>query len=227
MDGDGRTLKKGRAQSQSASSTQSNHKTLIQRRRHSSSAIDKPLNTHSPVALAAAAAVTPAKIAALLHSQGPLAIRHITAHLAQTIPGFGGLSLSKQRRVIVGVLDSGDPKIDVRFSKVGWGRWAVEQDARSSRSASMDGAKLLLEADRRVSTTSRPPIPRLSSSPEESAIVSDDDDSDNLEEPILGEHTDEEDWASLGPDSLRDTTPREQDAVAALVKLRAATGVAL
>lgn len=227
MEGDGRTLNKGRAQSQSATSTQSHQKILNQRRRHSSSALDKPLNTHSPVALAAAAAVTPAKIAALLHSQGPLAIRHITAHLAQTIPGFGGLSLSKQRRVIVGVLDSGDSKSGIKFSKVGWGRWAVDQKLQNTRSVSMDGAKLLLEADRRVSTTSRPPIPTLSSSPEESAIISDDDDSDNLEEPTIGEHTDEEDWASLGPESLRDTTPREQDAVAALVKLRAATGVAL
>lgn len=86
-----------------------------------------PLNTNSPLALAAAASVTPEKLANLLLIQGPLPIRHITSHLALTIPGFGDLSLSKQRRLIISALDSVDPVNQVRFDKVGWGRWAARK----------------------------------------------------------------------------------------------------
>ncbi|CAN6675070.1 hypothetical protein TRVA0_083S00254 [Trichomonascus vanleenenianus] len=93
-----------------------------------------PLNTNSPIALAAAAAVTPDKLAKLLLSQGPLAIRHITGHLALTIPGFADLSLSKQRRLIIAVLDS--PHKGVKFNKVGWGRWSCDRtDASSARTS--------------------------------------------------------------------------------------------
>lgn len=89
-----------------------------------------PLNTNSPLALAAAAAVTPEKLAALLTAQGPLPIRHITAHLALTVRGFGELSLSKQRRLIIAALDaehhgSSPGSSGIRFEKVGWGRWAA------------------------------------------------------------------------------------------------------
>ncbi|KAA8911898.1 hypothetical protein TRICI_003691 [Trichomonascus ciferrii] len=107
------------------------HRSTSRRRLSSSSTSSKdgngPLNTNSPIALAAAAAVTPEKLAKLLLTQGPLAIRHITSHLALTIPGFADLSLSKQRRLIIAVLDNEDPVNGVIFEKVGWGRWAARR----------------------------------------------------------------------------------------------------
>lgn len=112
------------------------HRSTSRRRLSSSSTSSKdgngPLNTNSPIALAAAAAVTPDKLAKLLLTQGPLAIRHITSHLALTIPGFADLSLSKQRRLIIAVLDNEDPVNGVIFEKVGWGRWAARRTDGSS-----------------------------------------------------------------------------------------------
>jgi hypothetical protein len=132
-----------------------------------------PLNTNSPVAIAAAAAVTPQKLSRLLLTQGPLAIRHITSHLALTIPGFADLSLSKQRRLIIAVLDSGDPVNSVVFEKVGWGRWAARQvdspaEAAAAAAAATSGGPALVSSSsgkgrRRNSITSglvnvKPPI---------------------------------------------------------------------
>lgn len=113
------------------------HRSTSRRRLSSSSTSSSkdgngPLNTNSPIALAAAAAVTPEKLAKLLLTQGPLAIRHITSHLALTIPGFADLSLSKQRRLIIAVLDNEDPVNGVIFEKVGWGRWAARRTDGSS-----------------------------------------------------------------------------------------------
>lgn len=245
------------------------------------SAPGKPLNTHSPVALAAAAAVTPEKIGRLLQTQGPLAIRHITAHLAQTISGFGELSLSKQRRLIIAVLDNGDTKKGITFDKVGWGRWAVRETAPGSlaradsgspglepvksesstgswttRSASLsnrDGsretllARLLADSDRRASISNQLPnhklplSPRLLATSNEQAIEEDDielagedlykqgndeavfsdDEDDEDSDRVVGRHdTDEEDWQRIGPAGLRMASPREQEAIQALVQLR-------
>lgn len=94
-----------------------------------------PLNTNSPVALAAAAAVTPERLSRLLMAQGPLAIRHLTTHLAMTIRGFGDLSLSKQRRLIIAALDAGDQTNGITFEKVGWGRWAAHQNGETKMEA--------------------------------------------------------------------------------------------
>lgn len=109
-----------------------------------------PLNTNSPIALAAAAAVTPEKLSRLLLSQGPLAIRHITSHLALTIPGFADLSLSKQRRLIIAALDAGDQTNGVAFEKVGWGRWAAKKngDARPAAVGSATSASSAAKARR-------------------------------------------------------------------------------
>ena len=101
-----------------------------------------PLNTNSPIALAAAAAVTAEKLSRLLVIQGPLAIRHITSHLAMTIPGFADLSLSKQRRLIIAVLEAEDHP-SVRFEKVGWGRWAAKKFDKN-------GNEILLSSSPRI-----------------------------------------------------------------------------
>lgn len=260
--------------------------TLSSRRAHSpntaavaaANTAGKPLNTHSPVALAAAAAVTAEKIGRLLLTQGPLAIRHITSHLAQTIPGFGELSLSKQRRLIIAVLDNGDPVKGISFDKIGWGRWAVHEgpvaikaesgspalepvksgssngswQTRSASLSSREGsretllARLLADSDRRASISNQLPnhrlplSPRLVASASENAIEEDDielagedlykqgndeavfsDDESDDGGMTSGRHdTDEEDWQRIGPAGLRMTSPREQEAIQALVQLR-------
>ncbi|GMM49112.1 Stb3 protein [Starmerella bacillaris] len=234
----------------------------------------KPLNTHSPVAVAAAAAVTADKINKLLIQQGPLPIRHITAHLASTIPGFGELSLSKQRRLIIGVLES--PKSE--FVKVGWGRWAVrsmgdiDDSEFSTKTESLSpqpnstgptpppvtplgsqgslrslgslvqvaaqgdqgdqgdqAAQSIPRTQQRSFTfshresiissllpTSKPPLSPSLHPVDDNAVFSDSESSSESEV----ENTDEEDWQSMGPVQLLHTSPREQEAIAALVQLK-------
>ncbi|KAH8153236.1 uncharacterized protein LAJ45_02823 [Morchella importuna] len=87
----------------------------------------------------AAGAITPALLAkyhlpGILLQHGPLAIRHVTAHLISNIPGFSTIPPAKQRRLVVGALEgrggvsgsegeAGGVNGDVIFEKVGWGRW--------------------------------------------------------------------------------------------------------
>lgn len=234
-----------------------------------------PLNTNSPVALAAAAAVTPERLSRLLMSQGPLAIRHLTTHLAMTIRGFGDLSLSKQRRLIIAALDAGDQTNGITFEKVGWGRWAAHQNGELATgtagsgeiikseakagevkrefddSHSARGSSLASMARRRASVSTngangRPPIsPTLnptdqaatylmgglvgsstasaawtddvdledddmmfhsSRKPIEENAVFDDEDEDDVRDydgQTRHSETDEEDWQSMGAESLR------------------------
>lgn len=130
-----------------------------------SSSPNGPLNTNSPIALAAAAAVTPDKLSRLLLTQGPLAIRHITSHLALTITGFADLSLSKQRRLIIAALDSGDTVNNVVFEKVGWGRWTARKlDGGANGKTTSASLAALSATKRRESMTAnlsyegRPPV---------------------------------------------------------------------
>ncbi|EDO15149.1 hypothetical protein Kpol_397p8 [Vanderwaltozyma polyspora DSM 70294] len=83
----------------------------------------KPLSTTSPAAIAAVQMVTPNKLSSLLLKRGPLAIRHITQTLSEEIPSFKDLSSSKQRRLIMSVMESGDESNNVVFEKIGWGQW--------------------------------------------------------------------------------------------------------
>lgn len=168
--------------------------------------------------------MTADKIRKLLIAQGPLPIRHITSHLASTIAGFGELSLSKQRRLIIAVLDG--PKSE--FVKVGWGRWAVggqgsgtgpdstQHTAATSRSAFGSSHR---ESISRQLPDSKPPLSPSLGPVEESAVFSDSESSE-FEDDSEVEGTDEEDWQAIGPTQLRQTSPREQDAIAALVQLR-------
>ena len=58
--------------------------------------------------------------------KGPIAIRHLMNHLVQSVPGFADIPPAKARRIVVGALESrcgGGLKGDVKFEKVGWGRW--------------------------------------------------------------------------------------------------------
>lgn len=176
----------------------------------------KPLNTHSPVAIAAANAVTSEKIYEHLKKEGPLPIRNITAHLANSITGFGELSLSKQRRLIISVLEA--PRS--QFEKVGWGRWAIKANVKTERSGTLTGDTTKHQARRSyresVSNTlpsSKPPLSPSLVPVSDSAIMSESDSDSEIE------NTDEEDWQSLGPSKLREASPREKEAIAALVQL--------
>ncbi|CAI4038045.1 hypothetical protein SMKI_04G3840 [Saccharomyces mikatae IFO 1815] len=87
----------------------------------------KPISTSSPAGLAAAQRVTPAKLSKLLLEKGPLAIRHITQTLCLDIPCFKDLSSSKQRRLIMSAMESGDKENSVVFEKIGWGQWSAKR----------------------------------------------------------------------------------------------------
>lgn len=92
----------------------------------------------------AGSAITPSLLAkhylpGILLQHGPLAIRHLTAYLIASIPGFSNIPPAKQRRLVVGALEgrggssgtgessgalaAGGVNGDVIFEKVGWGRW--------------------------------------------------------------------------------------------------------
>lgn len=85
----------------------------------SSNIFSKPISTSSPAGLAAAQRVTPGKLSTLLLEKGPLAIRHITQTLCLDIPCFKNLSSSKQRRLIMSAMESGDKEKSVVFEKIG------------------------------------------------------------------------------------------------------------
>lgn len=89
------------------------------------------LSTAALSGLEAAGAITPAMLAEnhlpdILLSSGPMAIRHVLAHLTQTVPGFSRIPPAKARRIVVSALESRVgplTKGNVLFEKVGWGRW--------------------------------------------------------------------------------------------------------
>ncbi|KAL3238338.1 Stb3p [Nakaseomyces bracarensis] len=87
---------------------------------------EKPLSTSSPEAMAAASMVTPQLLSNLLINRGPLAVRHITNALFKEIPDFQKLSSSKQRRLIMAVMESGDRQNHIIFEKIGWGQWTAK-----------------------------------------------------------------------------------------------------
>lgn len=70
----------------------------------------------------------------ILLAHGPLAIRHITGYLTTSVPGFASIPPAKARRLVVGALEgrgsggeAGGVNRDVKFEKVGWGRWDAKQ----------------------------------------------------------------------------------------------------
>ncbi|KAF8474838.1 putative Sin3 binding protein-domain-containing protein [Kalaharituber pfeilii] len=103
-----------------------------------------PTSASLLAAQTAGSAITPSLLAKyylpnILLQHGPLAIRHLTAYLISSIPGFSNIPPAKQRRLVVGALEgrggssgtgessgalaAGGINGDVIFEKVGWGRW--------------------------------------------------------------------------------------------------------
>ena len=97
-----------------------------QRRKSSTNEEKFLLSTSSPEGIATANEITPNRIANILLNEGPLPIRHLTGHLIKQVPLFGNLSLSKQRRLIMSSLESGDIENNCIFEKIGWGQWEAK-----------------------------------------------------------------------------------------------------
>ncbi|PMD36500.1 hypothetical protein L207DRAFT_82691 [Hyaloscypha variabilis F] len=93
----------------------------------------------------AAGTITPTLLAKhhlpeILLNHGPLAIRHIMGFLTTAVPGFSGIPPAKARRLVVGALEGrgsggegGGLKGDVKFEKVGWGRWDARLKGHPAR----------------------------------------------------------------------------------------------
>ena len=88
---------------------------------------NKPLAITSVEAQNAVHMVTPERISTLLENRGPLAIRFITQNLSEEIPFFKNLSTSKQRRLIMNVMETGYESKSLIFEKIGWGLWTIKQ----------------------------------------------------------------------------------------------------
>jgi len=76
----------------------------------------------------------------ILLAHGPLAIRYIMGYLTTSVPGFSGIPPAKARRLVVGALEGrgsggemGGINGDVKFEKVGWGRWNARLKGHPTR----------------------------------------------------------------------------------------------
>jgi len=170
----------------------------------------------------------------ILLDNGPLAIRHIMACLATSVPGFSGIAPNKARRIVVAALEGrgtggegGGLNGDVRFEKVGWGRWHATKDGhvRADQHQSYPMGIPIHKAGGRLRANAP-----ASSWAGDSAVFSHDDDTDvNMledqadrmsldgDEPcssseggpeedevmVDNEDTDDEDWAAVGAAALR------------------------
>jgi hypothetical protein len=64
----------------------------------------------------------------IIRGHGAIPIREMMAHLTHSVPGFSGLPPAKARRLVVAALEhraGGGMHGEVKFEKVGWGRWSV------------------------------------------------------------------------------------------------------
>ncbi|UPX12689.1 DNA-binding proteins Bright/BRCAA1/RBP1 and proteins containing BRIGHT domain [Ascochyta rabiei] len=170
---------------------------------------------------------------AIIVGHGAMPIREMMAHLTHSVPGFSGLAPAKARRLVVAALEhraGGGMHGEVKFEKVGWGRWSV---AGSSQPRGGSGATPPASVG---STASGLQIPKLrqerdtyqgswnagSWSPphkmdedeemaDQMSLDGSDDsaDSDSASDMDLGEDldddTDQEDWSTMGPQVSRET----------------------
>jgi hypothetical protein len=181
-------------------------------------------------------AITPALLAkhhlpGILLQHGPLAIRHITAYLIASLPGFSAIPPAKQRRMIVGALEGkggssgpmgevGGVDGDVIFEKIGWGRWDARKKGDPPRSSTAGPTSLpvpVVKGGRLSSSSSGDDAVHsvsytesgifLQSEEEGSHDVEMDDamfmDEDSTDTSEDDDMTDEEDWAQMGAAALR------------------------
>jgi hypothetical protein len=188
----------------------------------------------------------------IIVGHGAMPIREMMAHLTQAVPGFSGLPPAKARRLVVAALEhraGGGLHGEVRFEKVGWGRWSVAGSGSQARgmpiggrrsrngqtplgSVDSTGGSLRISKLRQQeregysgSWNAGSWSPHRQGDDEEMADQmsldgsedSGDNTSDSASDMDLGEDvnddTDEEDWATMGPEQLRETRrgPRRED----------------
>jgi hypothetical protein len=171
----------------------------------------------------------------IILGHGAMPIREMMAHLTQSVPGFSRLAPSKARRLVVAALEhraGGGLHGEVRFEKVGWGRWSVAGQSTqtdrgvtigshsSSRSGPTPPASIEGKAGLRIPKNMRTSNDVVvgswqAGSPDsrdeemadrmslEGPEDSDSDTSDMDLENDLDDETDEEDWSAIGPEALR------------------------
>lgn len=70
----------------------------------------------------------------IIVGHGAMPIREMMAHLTHSVPGFSGLPPAKARRLVVAALEhraGGGVHGQVKFEKVGWGRWSVASSCQN------------------------------------------------------------------------------------------------
>jgi len=171
----------------------------------------------------------------IILGHGAMPIREMMAHLTQSVPGFSRLAPSKARRLVVAALEhraGGGLHGEVKFEKVGWGRWSVAGQSTqanhglpigshgASRNgptppASLDGKGGLrilknMRTERDVlvgSWQAGSPDSRDEEMADRMSLDgSEDSDSDTSDMDLdndLNDETDEEDWSAIGPEALR------------------------
>lgn len=80
----------------------------------------------------------------IIVGHGAMPIREMMAHLAQSVPGFSGLHPPKARRLVVAALEhraGGGLNGEVKFEKVGWGRWSVAGSGSGARGMPINGSR--------------------------------------------------------------------------------------
>jgi hypothetical protein len=102
----------------------------------------------------------------IIVGHGAMPIREMMAHLTQSVPGFSGLQPAKARRLVVAALEhraGGGMHGEIKFEKVGWGRWSVAGSGSSARGMPIGGARAGSRATPpdSVDSTSGLQIPKL------------------------------------------------------------------
>jgi hypothetical protein len=80
----------------------------------------------------------------IIVGHGAMPIREMMAHLTQSVPGFSGLAPAKARRLVVAALEhraGGGMHGEVKFEKVGWGRWSVAGCGSTARGMPIGGSR--------------------------------------------------------------------------------------
>lgn len=80
----------------------------------------------------------------IIVGHGAMPIREMMAHLTQSVPGFSGLPPAKARRLVVAALEhraGGGLNGEVKFEKVGWGRWSVAGSSPQARGLPIGGLR--------------------------------------------------------------------------------------
>lgn len=172
----------------------------------------------------------------IIAGHGAMPIREMMAHLTQSVPGFSGLPPAKARRLVVAALEhraGGGLNGEIKFEKVGWGRWSVAGSGSSARGMRIGGARHGATPPASVGSAAGLSVPKLrggrdaysgswaagSWSPhrdEEMAdamsLDGDTTDSDSASEmdlADLNDDTDEEDWSAMGPKAAHSGPRRE------------------